>query len=185
MSKAKTTTESEARANDDATEALVSEPLTAAQIEELKTRAAKADDNWERLLRATADFENFKKRATREREDAIKYANESLIKKIVPVLDSFEMALAAGQTQAGAPESLQAGVAMIQQQLRNLLRESGLEELDATGKVFDPNWHEAVSQQESEDVPEGQVLQQLRKGYKLRDRLIRPASVIVAKKPAD
>ena len=93
------------------------EPLTTAQIEELKARAAKADENWERLLRTTADFENFKKRAAREREDAVKYANESLIKKIISVLDNFEMALAAGQNQAGAPQSLQAGVAMIHQQL--------------------------------------------------------------------
>jgi molecular chaperone GrpE len=162
----------------------VPEPLTALQIEDLKSRAAKADENWQRLLRTTADFENFKKRAARERDEAVKYANESLIKKVISVLDNFEMALAAGQTQAGAPQSLQAGVAMIHQQLRNLLLEAGVEEVDATEKTFDPNWHEAVSQQESAAVPEGQVLQQLRKGYKLRDRLIRPATVIVAKKPA-
>ncbi len=73
---------------------------------------------------------------------------------------------------------------MIHQQLRGVLTEAGLEEVDAAGKPFDPNWHEAVSQQESADVPDGQVLQQLRRGYKLRDRLIRPATVIVARKPA-
>jgi molecular chaperone GrpE len=184
MSKVRNTNAADPATNDAQTEALVPEPLTAAQIEDLQTRAAKADENWDRLLRATADFENFKKRAARDRDDAIKYANESLIKKIVSVLDSFEMALAASQNQAGAPESLQTGVAMIHQQLRNVLAETGLEEVDATGKVFDPNWHEAVSQQESAEVPEGQVLQQLRKGYKLRERLIRPATVIVAKKPS-
>lgn len=169
-----------------ATEALVPEPLTAEQIEDLKNRAAKADENWERLLRTTADLDNFKKRAAREREEAIKFANESLIKKLVPVLDNFDMALAAAsQNQGGATaQSLQTGVSMIYQQLRNMLLESGLEEVDATGKVFDPNWHEAISQQETKEVPEGQVLQQLRKGYKLRDRLVRPASVVVAKKPA-
>ncbi len=184
MSKARHTNAAGSAANDGQTEALVPEALTAAQIEELQSRAAKADENWDRLLRATADFENFKKRAARDRDDAIKYANESLMKKLVSVLDNFEMALAASQNQAGAPESLQTGVAMIQQQLRGALVDSGLEEVDATGKVFDPNWHEAVSQQESAEVPEGQVLQQLRKGYKLRDRLIRPATVIVAKKPS-
>jgi molecular chaperone GrpE len=73
---------------------------------------------------------------------------------------------------------------MIQQQLKSLLIEAGLQEIDAAGKPFDPNWHEAVSEQETAEVPEGRVLQQLRKGYKLRDRLIRPATVIVAKKPA-
>ena len=160
------------------------EPLTPEQIEDLKTRAAKADENWERLLRTTADMDNFKKRAQREREEAIKFANESLIKKLVPILDNFDMALAAAsQNQAATPQALQTGVAMIHQQLRNMLLESGLEEVDASGKPFDPNWHEAVAQQESADVPEGHVLQQMRKGYKLRDRLIRPATVVVAKKP--
>jgi molecular chaperone GrpE len=73
---------------------------------------------------------------------------------------------------------------MILTQFRNALTEVGLEEIDATNKPFDPNFHEAVSQQESTDAPEGQVVQQLRKGYKLRDRLLRPATVIVAKKPS-
>jgi molecular chaperone GrpE len=188
MSKARHTNAAGPAANDgqaDAqTEALVPEPLTSAQIEELQSRAAKADDNWDRLVRTAADFENFKKRAARDRDDAARNASEYLIKKLLPVLDNFEMALAASQNQAGAPESLQTGVAMIQQQLRSALLDSGVEEVDATGKVFDPNWHEAVSQQESAEVPEGHVLQQLRKGYKLRDRLIRPATVVVAKKPS-
>jgi molecular chaperone GrpE len=73
---------------------------------------------------------------------------------------------------------------MIQQQLKSALTDAGLEEIDAAGKAFDPNFHEAVSQQDSSEVPEGNVLQQLRKGYKLRDRLLRPATVIVARKPA-
>ena len=166
-------------------ESLISEPLAPEQLDDLKSRAARADENWERLLRTTADFDNFKKRAARDREEATRYANEGLMKKLVTVLDNLDMALAAaGQHKAATAQSLQTGVAMIQQQLRGVMTESGLEEVDATGKVFDPNWHEAVSQQETTDVPEGQVLQQLRKGYKLRDRLIRPATVIVARKPA-
>jgi molecular chaperone GrpE len=165
-------------------EALVPEPMTPEQIEELKVRADKADENWQRLLRSTADLDNFKKRAVREREEAIKFANESLIKKLVPVLDSFDMALAAANQTQTDVQSLQAGISMVFQQLKTALAESGLEEVDATGKMFDPNWQEAVSQQETTEAPEGQVVKQLRKGYKLRDRLIRPASVIVAKKPA-
>jgi molecular chaperone GrpE len=162
-------------------------PLTPEQIEDLKSRAAKADENWERLLRTTADFENFKKRAAREKQDALKFANESLIQKLIPLLDNFDMALAAvqnGQTGA-ASSSLQSGINMILQQFKSALTEAGLEEVDATGKPFDPNLHEAVSQQESAEVPEGHVVQQLRKGYKPRDRLLRPASVIIARKPAD
>jgi molecular chaperone GrpE len=184
MSKATTTTAAENADDARDSQSPAQDSLTPAQIEDLKTRAAKADDHWQRLLRATADFDNYKKRAQREREEAIKFANESLIKKLVTVLDNFEMALAAGQKQTGSAESLQTGVSMIQQQLKNVLAESGLEELDAAGNTFDPNLHEAVSQQESAEVPEGQVVQQLRKGYKLRDRLIRPATVIVSAKPA-
>jgi molecular chaperone GrpE len=96
------------------------------------------------------------------------------------------MALAAAQSAAGdTAQSLQTGVTMIYQQLKKVLTESGLEEVDAAGQAFDPNWHEAVSQQESAEVPEGQVVHQLRKGYKLRERLLRPATVIVARKPAE
>jgi molecular chaperone GrpE len=155
------------------------------QLTELKERAAKADEHWDRLLRTTADFDNFKKRAAREKQDAIKFANESLLQKLIPVLDNFDMALAAAQTsgKGEAVQSLQTGVKMIYQQLKSALTEAGLEELDATGKPFDPNLHEAVSQKETAEVPEGQVVQQLRKGYKFRDRLLRPASVVVAKHP--
>jgi molecular chaperone GrpE len=160
--------------------------LTPEQLAELQTRAAKADENWERLLRVTADFENFKKRAARERTEAAQFANASLLQKLLPVLDNFEMAQSAAQSAQGDKlASLQTGIAMVQQQLKTALAESGLEEMDATGKTFDPHFHEAVSQQESDDEPEGQVIQQIRKGYKFRERLLRPAAVIVAKKPAD
>jgi molecular chaperone GrpE len=155
------------------------------EFEELKAKVTKSDEYWERLLRQTADFENFKKRAARERQEAVKFGNESLIGRLVPVLDNFEMALAAAaQARENSPDSLKTGVAMILTHLKTLLQELGLEEVDATGKPFDPNLHEAVSQQETIEIAEGHVVQQLRKGYRLKDRLIRPASVIVAKKPA-
>jgi molecular chaperone GrpE len=167
-------------------EPVVVAELTPQQIEELKTRAARADENWERLLRTTADFENFKKRAARERIETAQFASAALLQKLLPILDNFEMAQTAAQTAQGDKlASLQSGIAMIQQQLKSALLETGLEEIDATGKLFDPALHEAVSQQETADVPEGHVVQQLRKGYKLRERLLRPAAVIVAKKPAD
>ena len=160
-------------------------PLSPEQVEELKTRAAKAEENWERLLRTTADFDNFKKRAAREKTEAVQYANAGLLQKILPVLDNFEMALVAVQSvKDDKLSSLQSGVVMIQQQLKNALVETGLEEIDATGKVFDPALHEAVSEQESAEIPEGHVLQQIRRGYKLKERLLRPATVIVAKHPA-
>lgn len=170
-----------------AAETVAIEPatFTPEQLEELQTRAAKADEHWDRLLRTTADFDNFKKRAARERQEAVKFANENLLGKLIPLLDNFEMAQAAAQTNSAADvKSLADGVAMIYQQFRQVLLEAGLEEVDATDQTFDPNLHEAVSQQESTEVPEGHVLQQLRRGYKLRERLLRPATVIVARKPA-
>ena len=166
-------------------EALEDNPLTSEEIEGLKAQAAKANDQREQMLRLAADFDNFKKRAARERQEISKYANESLLQKLIPVLDNFDMALAAANTApTGGLQQLQAGIAMIFQQLKSVLAEAGLEEIDATGKTFDPNWHEAIAQQESKEIAEGQVLQQLRKGYKLRDRLLRPAGVVVAKAPA-
>ena len=159
--------------------------VTAEQLQELKDKAAKADENWDRLLRTTADFDNYKKRAAREKQDATKYANESLLEKLVPVLDTFDMALSATQnTGTDAVQSLQAGISMVHQQLKSALASAGLEEIDASGKPFDPNLHEAVAQRESAEVPEGTVIQQMRKGYKLKDRLLRPASVVVARHPA-
>jgi molecular chaperone GrpE len=153
-------------------------------IEELRAQAAKGRESWEQLVRLAADFENYKKRAAREKQDATKYANESLLLKLIGVLDNFDMAVAAAaNSDDPAAKSLQTGVNMILTQLRNALGEFGLEEIDALGQRFDPNLHEAISQQERADVPEGQVVQQARKGYKLRDRLLRPASVIVSRKP--
>ena len=165
----------------------VADALTPEQIEDLKTRAARADENWDRLLRTTADFENFKKRAARERIETAQFAAAALVEKLLPVLDHIEMAQAAAQNPKapqGGIESLQAGVAMIQQQLKAALAEAGVEEIDAAGKPFDPAMHEAVSQWETSEMPEGHVFQQLRKGYKLKERLLRPATVIVARKPS-
>lgn len=161
----------------------VEQELSAAEISQLREQAGKAAENWDKYVRLNADFDNFKKRAARERQDAIRYANEGLLEKLIPILDNFEMAMqAANSAQAGSADALKTGVSMIATQLKSALNEAGLEEINAAGQKFDPNFHEAVSQQESKDVPEGQVLQQLRKGYKLRDRLIRPATVVVAKK---
>jgi molecular chaperone GrpE len=159
--------------------------VTPEQLEELKQRAAKADEHWDRLLRTTADFDNFKKRAAREKQEATKYANESLLEKLIPSLDAFDMALAATRNETSdSMQSLRAGIDMVYQQFKSTLTDLGLEEVDAAGKPFDPNLHEAVSQRETVDAPEGQVVEQMRKGYKLRDRLLRPATVVVAKRPA-
>lgn len=156
------------------------------EIKVLQQKAAKCEEHYDRMLRLTAEFENYKKRAARERLDAIKYANEALIEQLLPTLDHFDMAIAATQnTETLSLDAIKTGVTMVYNQFKNILAEHGLEEMDATGKMFDPAIHEAVSQKECEDVPEGQVVQQLRRGFRLRDRLIRPATVVVAKSPSD
>ena len=161
------------------------ESITPEQLAELQEKAAKADEYWARLLREAADFENFKKRAARERQEAIKFANEGLLTRLLPIIDNFEMALAAANTPSTDPsvESLKKGIQMVHSLLKSTLAEAGLEEVDALHKEFDPNLHEAVSQQETTEVPEGHVVHQMRKGYKFHERLLRPATVVVAKKP--
>ena len=157
--------------------------VSAENLAELTAQAAKADEAWDRYVRAVAELENFRKRAARERTEAIQHANEGFIRKLLPVVDNFDMALAAAGPGA-TMESFRTGVAMINSQFRQALAEAGVEEVNAAGQVFDPNFHEAVSQLESAEVPEGHVLHQVRKGYRLHGRLLRPASVVVAKAPA-
>ncbi|MFM1768040.1 MAG: hypothetical protein RJA22_569 [Verrucomicrobiota bacterium] len=157
----------------------------AEELEQLRAAAAKAAEHWDKLLRVTADLDNYKKRAARERVEAETAAQARVLGRFLPVLDNFEMALSAvGSATDASAQSLQAGVQMIVQQFRGVLAESGVEEIQALGLPFDPNLHEAVSQQETTTAPEGQVVQQLRKGYRLRERLLRPASVVVARPPA-
>ena len=131
-------------------------------------------------LRSQADLDNFRKRAAREREDATRYANTSLLERLLPVLDNFELGLDAARQTPGAETIIQ-GLGMVQKQLQDFLRESGVEPVEAVGAAFDPNLHEAIGQEASAEVAEGHVLRQLRRGYKLRDRLLRPATVIVSK----
>lgn len=138
----------------------------------------------DQLLRTAAEFENFRKRAARDQQEARQYAIQSLLEKLVPVLDTFEMAAAAVPPGAEGPTAvLKQGVDMIHGQLKSVLRDAGLQEVDCLGRAFDPAVAEAVSQVESAEQPEGTVVQQLRKGYRLHERLVRPATVVVARAP--
>jgi len=131
-------------------------------------------------LRSQADIENFRKRAAREKEDAIKYSNASFLERLIPILDSFELGLSAARADSeGSP--IFVGMQMVSRQLSDFLTELGVQTIDATGTKFDPNIHEAIAQEESPGVEEGTVIRQLRKGYKWKDRLLRPANVIVSK----
>ena len=130
-------------------------------------------------MRTQADFENYRKRAAREKDEAIKFANGTLLEKLIPVLDNFEFGLQAARAEGS--QAILIGFEMVSKQLQEFLAGNGVEVIDAEGKPFDPNLHDALGQEPSDTVPEGQVIRQIRKGYKLRDRLIRPANVFVSK----
>jgi molecular chaperone GrpE len=149
---------------------------------EAQAAAAQLAETRERAIRMQADFDNFRKRLAREKDDAIRYANESLLEALLPVIDNFELGLQAAATATDA-KTIAQGMAMVQTQLQRFLSECGVEEIQTAGAVFDPHLHEAIAQEPCEDRPEGAILSQSRKGYKLRDRLLRPAAVIVAAAP--
>ena len=133
-------------------------------------------------LRSQADFENYKKRAAREKEDAVKYANSSLLQRLVSILDNFELGLAAAKTD-GTHSPIYSGMVLVQKQLNDLLEENGLQAIEAENKKFDPNLHEAIAHEPSETA-EGTVIRQARRGYRFKDRLLRPARVVVSSGPA-
>jgi len=133
-------------------------------------------------LRSQADFDNYKKRATREKEDAVKYANSSLLERLVSILDNFELGLAAAKTEGGE-SPIYAGMLLVQKQLNDFLEENGLQPIEAEGKKFDPNLHEAIAHEPS-DAAEETVIRQARRGYRFKDRLLRPARVVVSSGPA-
>jgi molecular chaperone GrpE len=130
-------------------------------------------------LRSQADFDNYRKRSAREKEDAVRYANSSLLEKLIPIIDNFELGLAAAGSSENSP--ILAGMSMVARQLNDFLADAGVTSIDATGQDFDPNLHEAIAQEPSQTVPEGKVIRQVRKGFKLKERLLRPANVIVSK----
>jgi molecular chaperone GrpE len=147
------------------------EPVTQEEVVEEQP----ADDD--RLLRLAADFENYKKRAARERQEYVQLANERLIGELLPVLDDLERALAAAEQHEEA--QLEDGVRLVHRSLAALLERHGITAIETDGK-FDPHVHEALLSQPSEEAESGAVLDVVQKGYKLGDRVVRPARVIVA-----
>jgi molecular chaperone GrpE len=154
-----------------------------AEIEKLKAEAAQASEWKDKCLRVAAELDNFRKRAAREKIETSKYATQQLLSRLLPTMDHFEAALQHADPAGGAAaiQSLVDGLKMTLGQLHGVLREAGVEAVNAEGQHFDPQWHEAVQHVESETHPAGKVVQQLRKGYKLSDRLLRPATVVVSK----
>jgi molecular chaperone GrpE len=156
-------------------------------LREAEERAAAADARGEEYLdqlrRLAADFDNYKKRQAREREQLLTGANERLVRDLLPVLDDFERALQAFEEHK--PEAVREGVALVHRSLRTILEKEGIAEIDPDGARFDPHEHEALTTQSVPGVAEGTVVQVIQRGFKLGDRIVRPARVIVAAAPAE
>jgi molecular chaperone GrpE len=156
--------------------------LLEAQLEESFKRGRdtgeRLKDTHERLLRSAAEFENFRKRTQKEREDAAKFGNEKLLKDFLPVMDNLERAL--DHVEQHDLAQVIEGVKLVQKLFESTLARHGVTGFSAVGKPFDPGLHEALMQKES-DEPPGTVLSEMAKGYKLHDRLVRPAAVVVSK----
>ncbi|NMA70198.1 MAG: nucleotide exchange factor GrpE [Desulfitobacterium sp.] len=146
---------------------------------ELKETKEKAEEYYAHLQRLQAEFDNYRRRTIKEKEELAKYASEQIIMDLLPVLDNFERAVAA----AGESQDLQAyaqGVEMIFKQIQNVLEKEGLVAIESVGKPFDPNIHEAVLRVESEEYPENTVVEEMQKGYYLKEKVIRPSMVKVS-----
>jgi molecular chaperone GrpE len=162
-------------------------PAEAASTTDLQNLLTQKDEELQqlrdRLLRQAADMENTRKRLERERSEAITFANESILKGLLPVVDNLERALEHGDKEA-SNQSLLEGVAITLKAFRDQLARFGCVPFDAASKPFDPNFHEAVLQEESDEHAENTVLREIQKGYLLHERLLRPALVIVSKSSA-
>jgi len=147
------------------------------EIERLKEEVQEIN---EKYLRLYAEFENYKKRVNKDKEELIKYGNESLIYELLPVIDNLEMAIK--HATSNVNESLIQGVEITLKELKKTLEKFGLIQIEAENKPFDPQYHHAMSQVERDDIEENMVVEELRKGYMLKDKVLRPSFVTVSKK---
>ena len=148
-------------------------------IVKLTETEEEAHNNYDLYMRTYAEMENIKKRGIKEREELAKYANEALIKEILPIIDSLEKAIVHARDEQSS-SALVEGLELTRDGLMKALEKAGLEEVEAMGKPFNPNFHEAVSQQKDDTVAPGHIMIELQKGYVLNGRLIRPSTVVIS-----
>lgn len=141
-------------------------------------------DKWKDVAaRAQADLDNFRKRMAREKSEAIQYANRNLLEQLLPVIDNFEMGLKAASVSEGDSSVILQGMSMVFKQIGDFLTDQGVEIIASDGLVFDPNMHEALKQEPSATVPEGHIIYTMRRGYRLKERILRAANVVVSSGP--
>jgi molecular chaperone GrpE len=161
------------------------EPLSTSQTDGEDPTAnlqANLDRFRDLAMRSQADFENYKKRAAREKEEAVRFANSSLLERLIAIIDNFELGLSAARAE-GEQSPIYSGMMLVLKQLTDFLADNGLEPIEAEGRQFDPNLHEAIAHEPSDKIPEGKVIRQTRRGYRFKDRLLRPSSVVVSSGP--
>ena len=146
----------------------------------LEAKEEEAKQTYDRLLRVTADFENYKKRSSREMEDFRKYANQSLLKEMLSVVDNLEMAINSSNEDKGTDKNLIEGLNLTLNEILRVFEKFNVKPIEAQGQPFDPAYHEAVMREETDDYPENTVISEFQKGYLIHDRLLRPAMVVVA-----
>jgi molecular chaperone GrpE len=173
--------EAEAQESSVTPEAAATPPAELAQLQQqLAEKIKEAQENYDRYLRLAAEMENLKKRAEREKADLLQFANENLIKELLPVVDHLELALQHGR-QAETPAPFLEGIDLVHQGFLKALARFGVTPLEAVGQQFDPAFHNAVMQEAAPEAPDCSVLKELQKGYLLNQRLLRPAMVVVAR----
>ena len=150
---------------------------TAVESEDVAALKKERDEFYDRLLRKTAEFDNYRKRVDRERRDLAEYTAADVLTEVLPIIDNLERALAA----AAEADPLRKGVELIHKQMLDLMRKRGVKAIEALGADFDPNFHQAVIHEPTSEHREGEVIAELQRGYLLGDRLLRPAMVKVAK----
>lgn len=154
---------------------------TAGECEDVDQVQALAEEvaRWRELaVRTAADFDNFRKRVAREREEAVRYGNQDLLEQLIPILDNFDMGMMAASNDTSS--MIYIGMDMVRKQFQDFLSQQGVEEVPALNAPFDPNLHEALSEEESDATP-GTVIRVNRRGFRIRERLLRAANVVVAK----
>lgn len=149
--------------------------------QELEKERRLASEYKEHLQRLAADFENYRKRVEKEREDFVKFSKEDLVYELLSILDNFEMALHHVKNTT-KPEKIIEGIELVERQFHSILKKEGLQVIETKGKKFDPHIHEAIMHEETDKHPEGFIIKELRKGYTLSDKIIRPAQVRISKR---
>jgi molecular chaperone GrpE len=147
----------------------------------LETKEKEAGETYDRLLRVSAEFDNFKKRSTREMDEYRKFANQSLIKEMLSVVDNLELAMNSTNGHKAIDKDLLQGLEMTHREILKVFEKFNVKPIDAIGQPFDPAFHEAVMQEETNDSPKNTVINELQRGYMIHDRLLRPSMVVVAK----